>query len=366
MKLLELFQDDIIRLPIYQTEKSPSFRKELFDRLDIYKSKIDLLDFSELTGIFSPTSEKALVANLIDGIKKSIDLYLDGYPFESYTELKNSLNMGIFSHFSNNTLDTGQCVFRLRRQSGNYPLSQKELFHIPFHSRIKVDTQRYSIPGFPSLYAANSIYVAWEELGRLPIEELQAAKLNAIHPISFFDLTTDIYLDGVDLSAKDPIDLWKHLIIWPLIASCSIKVKDRKAPFKPEYIIPQLMLQIIRAEKKWDGIRFSSTHIDRNIMKKAQGTFYNYVLPVKDNKDSGYCDELCKMFQMSDVLSWQIAEVFLKPSGTAIIAAGVDNTPYQVQTIELIPDKPLAYQYSVFGNLEKMLNSNPTTLISVI
>ncbi len=364
MKLVEIFDENIIRLPIYQNAND-SFRKGLFDKLDEYLNLVKTLDFLEFGIIHSFDLQIKPVVELIKGIKESVDLYLGGRPSDAYVNLKKSFDMAMFSHLTNDTLGVGECLYRFRRQSGNYPLSQKELFHIPFHSRVKVDTQRYSIPGFPSLYAANSIYVAWEELQRLPIEELQAARLETIKPVTFFDLSTDVYLNrSSNLISMDPNDVWKHLIVWPLIAACSIKVRDKNSPFKPEYIIPQLMLQVIRTENKWDGIKFSSTHIDRNVMKKAEGTFFNYVLPVKNNKDDGYCDELCGMFHMSDVLSWQLSEVFLKPAG-AFIYSGTDTTPYKVQAIELVPDKTFAYQYSVFGTLEKMLHSKPPTKIVV-
>ena len=364
MKLVELFDEDIIRLPITQDSKE-GFRKALFHDLDTYEVLIRKLDFSEFGSIHSFDVQIKPVVELIKGIKASVDLYLNGYPAESYSTLKKAFDMGMFSHLTNDTLGAGECLYRFRRKDGNYPLTQKELFHIPFHSRIKVDTQRYSIPGFPSLYAANSTYVAWEELQRLPMEELQAAMLKTMKPISFFDLTTDIYLNhSVDLTPMDPSEVWKHLVVWPLIASCSIKVRDRESPFKPEYIIPQLMLQIIRSENKWDGIKFSSTHIDRNVMKMAKGEFYNYVLPVKKNDDEGYCSELCDMFQMSEVLPWQMAAVFVKPGGTAFISSGTDTTPYKIQAIELIPEKPLAYQWSVFGNLEQWLHAKPVSKIT--
>ncbi|MBK9285867.1 MAG: RES domain-containing protein [Sphingobacteriaceae bacterium] len=365
MKLIELFQNEIIRLPFHQqADPKKSFREFLFEKLDAYKSKIDSLDFSELPSIFSPDVEKLLVTNLIEGIKKSVDLYLDGYPFDAYSELKKSFDMSMFSHLTHGTLPEDRSLYRLRKEKGAYSLTQKELFHIPFNNRIKVSTQRYSIPGFPSLYAANSVYVAWEELGRPTPDQVQACRLQTKKPITFFDLTTDVYLgETTVLNSLKPEDLWKHLIVWPLIASCSVKVLDREAAFKPEYIIPQLILQIVRKEKKWDGIRFSSTHIDLNKMKSAKGAFYNYVLPVKENKNDGYCDKLNELFEMTEIVPWQIVDTFTKPQGTFLHPK--DTTPYEIQAIELISEKPLAYQYSIFGTLEKrLIFMTPTKIIT--
>ncbi|HSZ24282.1 MAG TPA: hypothetical protein VK766_01115, partial [Cytophagaceae bacterium] len=301
--------------------------------------------------IFSPTVEKLLIGNLIEGIKKSIDLYLGGYPFDAYSELKTSFDMSIFSHLMDGVLPIDSNLYRLRKEKGAYSLTQKELFHIPFNEIIKVSTQRYSIPGFPSLYVSNSVYVAWEELGRPTPDQVQACLLKNIKPITFFDLTTDIYLGDLTLS---PEELWRSLMVWPLIASCSIKVLSRDAAFKPEYIIPQLILQIVRKEDKWDGVRFSSTRIDLTKMKKAKGRFYNFVLPVKENKNYGYCEKLNKLFEMTQVIPWQIADVFAKSRGT-FIGSTDKSILYEITSIELIPGKPSAYKYSIFGTLEEEL-----------
>ena len=71
---------------------------------------------------------------------------------------------------------------------------------------------------------------------------------------------------------------------WPLIASCSIQVNDYTDNFKPEYIIPQFLLQWARDNKEIDGIRYSSTHIERNSLQGHSG-LSNLVLPVKENKE---------------------------------------------------------------------------------
>jgi hypothetical protein len=43
-----------------------------------------------------------------------------------------------------------------------------------------------------------------------------------------------------------------HAVCWPLIAACSIKVKNPGANFKPEYVVPQLILQWITDETRID------------------------------------------------------------------------------------------------------------------
>lgn len=41
---------------------------------------------------------------------------------------------------------------------------------------------------------------------------------------------------------NEPNEVISYLIIWPLMAACSVRVKNTTNTFKPEYIIPQLLL----------------------------------------------------------------------------------------------------------------------------
>ena len=151
---------------------------------------------------------------------------------------------------------------------------------------------------------------------------------------------------------KSPDELWNHLIGWPLVAACSVKVANRDSPFKPEYIIPQLLLQIIRDEGRLHGIRFSSTHINRDKVD-LEGTFVNLAIPVKDDADIGYCNSMKGMFQATDPVPWEITEVFLKPSGTFI--GSLTPSMMAVKKLSLASGQQMAYEYSTFGKLEETL-----------
>src|ERR1035437_3800781 len=123
MTFLELFQDNSIRLPIHQDSWTlKSFRQNLFERLDRYNSKIESLDFAELPEIYSSISEKKLVKNLIIGIKKSIDYYVEGYPNKAYNELKKSFDLNSFSQLTAGKLESKSNLFRLRKETGAYSL----------------------------------------------------------------------------------------------------------------------------------------------------------------------------------------------------------------------------------------------------
>lgn len=362
MTVNQLIKDPIVKLP--KTQNDNDFANYLFNLLDVFFDKVKSIDFSN-TNIALPTGEITRTENLIKGIKKSIEYYLNGYPFNAYEELKKAFDRSnVFSYLLSNNLSPGYSFYRLRTNEENYSLPQQELFHIPFQKRGNVSTQRYSIPGFPCLYMSNSVYVAWEELGRKPIEKIQASRLENREIFKYLDLTTDIY-SGKDnlLTNKTNEEIWSHLVIWPIIAACSIKVFDKNASFKPEYIIPQLLLQIVRNEKELNGIRFSSTHIDLNT-SRSEGNFYNFAVPVKEGGSFGHCKTLLKMFEMTEVVPWQLLEVFSRiDMGTTSMGSEYRQRE-NVSRIELIKgSSPIAYQYSPFGKLEITLDHMQTKSI---
>src|SRR5690606_36080601 len=99
-------------------------------------------------------------------------------------------------------------------------------------------------------------------------------------------------------------------MLFPLIACCSVKVKNPEDTFKPEYIIPQLLLQWVRNNDRIDGIKYKSTHLTPELYKQ-EGELSNLVIPVKSNQAKGYCKHSKSLFEMTEVVSWQLHEYAL-------------------------------------------------------
>ncbi|MBL4755198.1 MAG: hypothetical protein JKY52_16585 [Flavobacteriales bacterium] len=377
MTFSEILELDIIKLPKTQDIPEDGFREfftDLFDEfLDIVVSSKNLSDQES----FKEAHFKNGIGVLVKGIQNAIDRYYAGNPFNAYTSLRDSINDSrILSYLpSDMVFDEGSNFYRIREHQGNYLLDQKELFHIPFNLRGKVTTNRYSIPGFPSLYLSDCIYTAWEELQRPSYADMQIVRLENQMPINILDLSTTRYSEGNHTIEDEESTIGKSnwgdlysVMVWPLIAACSVKVRDRNDPFKPEYIIPQLLLNWVRnnnsLEKRIDGIKFSSTHIDLN-NEKVKGEFYNLVIPVKESLDHGYCSHLLKMFNMTEVVSWQLQQ-----------AAGASRRTIELEEfgimlndkrqIELIRGEPLKYSNSDFGMLEVWLNRMNAQKIDVL
>jgi hypothetical protein len=169
------------------------------------------------------------------------------------------------------------------------------------------------------------------------------------------DLTTDHYdayhLQKGDLSVEQK--LYKAFA-WPLVAACSVKVKNRKAAFKPEYIIPQLLLQWIN-KTQLHGIKYSSTHIDQQ-QSTYKGIFYNVVIPVRTyHLDDGYCPELLNIFRSTQVFPMQLGQ--FNSTNDRFHHQGTIRSDVNpaIEEIEIVKNAPQPYSKTAFGILEHYL-----------
>ena len=79
--------------------------------------------------------------------------------------------------------------------------------------------------------------------------------------------------------------LLKYLYTYPLRAACSVTVEYPEGRFKEEYIIPQLLLQWIRKDKDFYGVKYESSKFSDEV--RGFGG-YNLVLLTKDFDKDGY------------------------------------------------------------------------------
>jgi hypothetical protein len=350
----DLITDGRLNIPAVQNENI-DFKKFLFQKLEDYLHLLMELNEDSIKKINVRSSKINIIKNqteLVEGIKETIELYLQGKPSDSYVKLNSTLHKRLkkYSSLLNfETYKTESDFFRIRHKKDNYIFSKEQLFHIPFELRGKVNTQRFSIPGFPSLYMSNNIYTCWEELKRPNIYEFNALRLSNKSELKFLDLVPP----KLDLKNLLTVENYKYLMTWPIIISCSIKVKNQDDNFKPEYILPQLLLQWIRNEESISGIKYWSTNTAVNPTKSSD-KLYNYVLPVKTTKEKGICDELKEMFKASEPTSWQIEQI----NNHELQTNSLNQMNYlieKIKTIEISKGKKANYYDSILGFLEYSL-----------
>jgi hypothetical protein len=175
---------------------------------------------------------------------------------------------------------------------------QSRFFHAPFEIPEKVDDTRFSIPGIPSLYLANSLSGGYLECRAKTMNRFQAAKFENKIPLAMLNL--DYHLGDIS-GVEDELEHQRIGSLYPLFAACfSVYEDDDKNP--QEYMVPQLVTNWLREGKIFDGILYSST---KTASLNYKEHFYNLVLPPKVIADSGHCIWLRDTaFNMSDICYW--------------------------------------------------------------
>ena len=260
------------------------------------------IDFSKGDDNTGGNHFTSLISQLIDAINEAVDLHYQGKLYESYNSFYNVLkNQLIYDKLLIMNYIPSKYMFRLRKVSNKDNYENKySIFHLPFDLRGKVAQQRYSISGFPSLYLGEDVFVCCKELEvdlsrRSDYIGSVFALKGALKVFQFLRIEqfNDRYVKTYEGHNRNNI-IYDYFLTFPLIIACSFRVKDAYASFKPEYIIPQMLLSFIRQDSKIDGILYSSTKVDYSELKNEHP--YNLVLPVKNIDSVGYCDTLESYF----------------------------------------------------------------------
>jgi len=212
--------------------------------------------------------------------------------------------------------------------------TKEEMFHIPFQLRHLVPPNRYSIHGIPSVYLGTSIYDCYIELGKPRLEDFFVSlycfrsTLNledSNNPVQLIDLSFNNshqgalityhvlkkeqeYIEALDKMVMD-------ILLWPLIKVCSMECKFPEAPFKQEYIIPQLIYQFCSQNDEFVGIKYLSTK-KASVHNKIYDTFMmNYALPAYRVAKSGYCNKLAAELSFTEPINifWDDISFSVKP-----------------------------------------------------
>lgn len=229
--------------------------------------------------------------------------------------------------------------YRMRVFEDKRSRERQELFHIPFHKQGKVKTQMYSMPGLPCLYLGTSLYGCWEELNRPPLFSCMFSQLTNTEVIKLWDFR-------IPKEVTNEEEMKKLLLAIPLIISCSIKANNTSDDFKPEYIVPQMMLGLLSCSddinmlygKKTQnimGIKYSSV-MANNDFGFPNSKCDNIVIPAfRTNYE--YDERLCNLFIMTEPTCEEFEKIRYHKS-----VLGCDTTHEDSYT----------YFKSLFGELE--------------
>jgi hypothetical protein len=359
MKINEILHNELLDLPKKRNGKwFPDYIIEVLNQYITLTKNIE--DFN---GAYKMSSNEIheLIKRLCITIISSVNYYLNGHPYEAYdsiaklleptTDFKENFCQKLLKLLTVRDIDK---LYRIRIADPNKDFSRKEMFHVPFEYREKyVRTQRYSIPGFPCLYLANSIYVTWEELNKPDLNRIHASRFKPSENNNciLIDLAhPNLMRKEYGMNTYGP-DLLDYIITWPLIFACSIMTEEKDNTFKPEYIIPQILMQFIRRNENIHGIKYFSNNVDYS--KQNIGAFYNIAIPVVEMKEKGYCNLLKGAFKMTESISLQ--KIQASTGGQLFISCKNEKYNDEVDYIEIIKGKPRPYTDSIFHEIETQL-----------
>lgn len=316
MNAVEFLAGPTADLPKTRSEPYPIFMDRLFDE---YQEAI-----RQVTAPFS--LEEAIqrqlpkVRTLTDALKEIIALGVAGDRQAAYAKLAEALE-DVKYHLSMLMPPGGKSslvnpMYRFRTV-GDQAYTKGGLFHIPFDRRHLVGPMRYSVAKLPSLYLGGSTEVCWRELGRPDLDTIAVSRFEAVQGtglkvlnFGFRPRLLGAMVNNIpseyEGDSNGAIMVLGNVVCWPLIAACSVRVPDRSAPDRPEYLVPQMMLEWITKTHHYHGIRYFSTHYSE--YPDDPKTYMNYVFPSMSKNATGYCPTLCGFFEMTDPVTWAEAK----------------------------------------------------------
>lgn len=285
--------------------------------------------------------DQRLINDLCARIINIVNFGLKGIPYLAVEMFMKEFDM-TFSTFN---CPVGKSFYRMRVVEDKRSLDVGELFHIPFSKQGKVENQRYSATGLPCLYLGSGLYGCWEEMKRPTLQNCMFSRIESTREFSCLDLVVPDRVDNDE-------ELRNLLVTMPLIIACSIKVgvKNEKDIFKPEYIMPQTILQVVSIIDERNrqlnkdgmmGIRYRSV-CQSSEFGFPDNKFDNIVIPAKSNGQE-YDSKLCEIFRITK----PTCEEFEKIRYREVI---LQDEIRDSRT----PDD--MYQQSLFGELEGFIN----------
>lgn len=177
-----------------------------------------------------------------------------------------------------------------RGRTSEKQLDKADMFHIPFTQAYKIRNQRFSITGQPLLYLTNEVFGVFNELDIQTRDDYEKLHIVQYRLNNSFDKIADMTING-DFEYIEDFEIFKQYFCkFILNCACSFpNIRGReKSCFVEEYVIPQLVTQLLRNDFR--GICYNT------INENYPNAYINYVFFTKQNSDESIDEELRKKF----------------------------------------------------------------------
>ena len=318
-----------------QEKNNSDFRKTLTECLRLYEEIV--------IDTYNDTNIHALLHKICINIKDIVTAVYEGLHNRAYTKLQNLL-----TQYNDNlyfTLPVDTELYRMRVTDKRKGLERKDIFHNPLNNRRCIKTQRFSTPGYPCLYLGRSLYVCWEEMGMPSTETTLVAGFKNNSELKLVDLrvpSLDTFLNQSE----------KYVKLFPLILACSIPVINKEDVFKPEYILPQLVLEWTinkRKETSALGVYYTSVFKNQGFFPSLDFEWENIAVPVQyPLATSKFCPRLKELFKLTKPTCYEYEHVLGNIDATGFW----DNGPERYRTGD---QNKRDYYTSQFSRMEELL-----------
>lgn len=188
--------------------------------------------------------------------------------------------------------------FRSRLGTPNKTFTAKDMLHLPSSMRAKSGNYRFSIPGNPSMYLANSSYGCWIEMGCPSEIEFNVSPILLEGNQKIFNLAVSIRdFRCLNEFEEDKVHCWLKLYLLTL-ATCYV-IGEENRIFKSEYIISQSLMMACK-KMGYDGIAYYSRRVDNEVFALCA---INLVLFV--DYDGEY-SEVIKHIKIDDAFNYSL------------------------------------------------------------
>ena len=186
--------------------------------------------------------------------------------------------------------------FRCRTGGISNSYTAKDMLHLPLKLRAKSGKYRFSIPGNPSLYLANSSYGCWIETGFPAENDFNVSPVVLDGEQKIFNLAISIRdLHALNNFKDNRVHCW--LKLYMLVIATSYRIKEEGRIFKSEYIISQSIMMACR-KNGFDGVAYYSKRVNDEIFALCA---INLALFVKYD---GEYSEIVKHMKIDDAFNF--------------------------------------------------------------
>lgn len=154
-------------------------------------------------------------------------------------------------------------LFRSRSGNPAKGYTAKDMLHLPQRMRAKAGNYRFSIPGNPGFYLANSSYGCWIETGCPGDSEFNVSPVLLDGTQRIFNLAVSMRdMSALNECEEGRVHCWLKLIMLCIATSYRIEEPDRT--YKSEYIVSQSIM-IACKKLHYDGVAYYSKRVSDEI-----------------------------------------------------------------------------------------------------